>query len=477
MNIKNLRKDVIGIDAEVTLLDGSRRKYVFLDNAASTPAFRSVLRSVEDLLQWYSGVHRGTGYKSQISTVLYDRAHAVVAKFVNADMDSNVVIFVKNSTEAINKLANRLDLTREDIVITTLMEHHSNDLPWRKYCRVIHIDVDNNGFLRLEDLKQVLKTQKGKVKLVAVSGASNITGICNPVHDIAKWTHDAGAKIFVDAAQLAPHRPINILSNDDPSHIDFLAFSAHKMYAPFGTGVLIGPREIFEKGTPDVVGGGVVSAVSLDDVHWSSPPDKDEAGSPNVVGAVALAKSISLLDEAGMDKIAQHETKLLEYIYERMKNIPGVIHYGPTTDLERKVGVISFNIKGMHNALVASIMSAEGGIGLRNGCFCAHPYVKRLLNISKEQDKIQTERMVTGDRSDIPGLVRASFGCYNNEDDIDIFIEVLERIAHRKYKGTYIQNPRTGSFMEKNHILQIPSCFNFLKLKYERDDSNLSEAS
>lgn len=477
ITISDLRRDIIGIDTVVPLLDGTQRKYVFLDNAASTPTFRSLLKCIEDFMPWYSGVHRGTGYKSQIATELYDLAHDVIGKFVGADLNSNVVIFVKNSTEAINKLSNRINLRREDIVITTIMEHHSNDLPWRKHCKVIHIDVDDNGYLRMDELRQALKSYKGKVKLVAISGASNISGICNPTHDIARWTHESGAMIFVDAAQLAPHRPINILPDNDPSHIDFIAFSAHKMYAPFGTGVLIGPRTVFEQGEPDMVGGGVVTAVSLDDVHWSSPPDKDEAGSPNVVGAITLAKVISMLQEIGMTEIVKHETKLLEYTYDKIKRIPKIILYGPADNFQEKVGVITFNIEGMHNALVAAIFGTEGGIGLRNGCFCAHPYVKRLLRLSSEEDERLTAEMVAGNKGSMPGFVRASLGCYNNEEDIDAFIEMLNRIVNGKYKGEYILNPKTGTYSAKGFKVETLKCFSFFKSVEEKPHRRYSESS
>jgi len=475
--LKDLREEIIGIDTKVPLLDGTMQRYIFLDNAASTPTFKSVLKCIEDFLPWYSGVHRGTGFKSLIATELYDHAHDIIGNFIKADHSSNVVILVKNSTEAINKLSNRLNLSRDDVIISTIMEHHSNDLPWRKHCKIIHINVEDNGYLKLDELKSAIKNYKRKLKLVAVTGASNITGICNPIHDIAKWTHEAGAKIFVDAAQLAPHRAIDILPDDDPSHIDFIAFSAHKMYAPFGTGVLIGPKDVFEKGNPDVVGGGVVTAVSLDEVHWSEPPEKEEAGSPNVVGAIALAKAITILEEVGMDKIAEHETALLEYTYERLKRIPKVVLFGPTDNLKNKVGVITFNIEGMHNALVAAIFGTEGGIGLRNGCFCAHPYVKRLLKMSPEEDKKLTAEMVAGNKSNIPGLVRASLGCYNNEEDIDRFLEVLKIIVAGKYQGNYVLNPRTGTFTAKGYKPDFEKCFSFGESKRERVERFRSEAS
>lgn len=476
-SVKDLRNEIIGIDTMVPVLDGSKKRYVFLDNAASTPAFRSVLRCIEEYLPWYSGVHRGTGYKSLVSTELYDHAHDIIGRFVGADLSANVVILVKNSTEAINKLANRLKLQRDEVVLTTIMEHHSNDLPWRKYCNVIHVGVDDFGDLRLDELKEALRKHKNKIRLVAVTGASNITGICNPIHDIARWSHEAGAQIFVDAAQLAPHRPIDVYPDDHPEHLDFIAFSAHKMYAPFGTGVLIGPKKFFDGGEPDAVGGGVVAAVSLDEVHWSGSPDRDEAGSPNVVGAVALAKSVTMLQESGMDEISAHESELLEYIYPRMRKIPKVRLYGPLDEMKRKVGVITFNIDGMHNALVAAIFGTEGAVGLRNGCFCAHPYVKRMIGISPEEDRRLTSEMISGDKSNIPGLVRASLGCYSNREDIDIFLDMLHKIVSGGYRGEYALNAKTGTFSAKGYNPLLGNCLTLDEPMAPRPDRFPSEAS
>jgi len=191
-----LRNDVLGIDSVVPILDGTQRRYTFLDNGASTPTFKSVMKAIEDFMPWYSGVHRGTGYKSQVATELFDRARDIIGEFVGADLNDNVVIFGKNTTEAVNKMSNRFPFEKDDVIITTQMEHHSNDLPWRKHKNVIHIGVDDEGYLKIDELKRALDAHKGKVKLVAVSGASNITGICNPIHDIARWVHSVGAKIF-----------------------------------------------------------------------------------------------------------------------------------------------------------------------------------------------------------------------------------------------------------------------------------------
>lgn len=446
MRIADLRNEIVGIDTRVPLLDGTQRPYIFLDNAASTPAFQAVLKAIEEFLPWYSGVHRGTGFKSQVATNVYDTAHDAVGAFVGADPASNTVIFTKNTTECVNKLSHRFRFAEGDVVLTTLMEHHSNDLPWRRFARVVHCGITADGHLDLNALRAILARERGRVRLVAVNGASNITGICSPIHDIAVWAHEAGAKCFVDAAQLAPHRPIAMLPDDDPRHIDFLALSAHKMYAPFGTGVLIGPKAFFTEGNPDVVGGGVVDIVTLDRAVWNSPPYKDEAGSPNVLGGVALAAAIRVLRGVGLEAIAEHEQDLLQYGYRKLKKIRNITLYGPADSLADKVGVMTFNIEGMHHSLVAAILGTEGGIGVRDGCFCAHPYVKELLHVSHEEDRILTEEVLAGNKSRMPGMVRASIGCYNTREDIDALVEMLERVASGAYRGNYRQNRSTGAF-------------------------------
>jgi selenocysteine lyase/cysteine desulfurase len=455
--LRDFRNEVVGIDTTVPLLNGTQRRYVFLDNAASTPTFKSVLKCIEDFMPWYSGVHRGMGYKAMVATRAYDQAHDIAGEFVGADMKKNVAIFVKNTTEAANKLASRFHsakrfpFSRENVVITTMMEHHSNDLPWRKHCKVVHIPVKDDGAINLELLRDALKKYQGSVKLVAVTGASNVTGICNPIHEIAEWVHAAGAKLFVDAAQLVAHRPINILPNDDPRHIDFIAYSAHKIYAPFGTGVLIGPKDFFEEGSPDLVGGGTVSYVGLDAVDWGHAPQKEEAGSPNVVGAIALAKSLSMLKSVGMDVIAEHEKQLLTYAYSKLKKLSNVRLYGPTEDYSKKVGTIPFTVDGIDHALVATILSVEGGVGVRNGNFCAQVYTRKLLHVTPEEE--QTARATQCTSPNLPGMVRASLGCYNNEDDLDIFLEMMEKICRGDIKGHYEVDPATGMYVS-DHLMK-----------------------
>ncbi len=295
----NLRDRILGLDEQVPLLDGRRVPYVNLDNAASTPPLQDVMDELSRFMPFYSSVHRGTGFKSRLSTEVYERAHSTIAEFVGADLSTNCVIFGKNATEAINKLSYRIPIADDAVVITTMMEHHSNDLPWRERAKVVHVAVTPEGRLDEDDFDRQLDKYAGRIALVAVSGASNVTGFIQPIHELARKTHDHGAMILIDAAQLAPHRKVDMKPDGDPEHLDFVAISAHKMYAPFGTGALIGPDEIFLSGPPEYRGGGTVDVVTADEVEWAGTPDRDEAGSPNVIGALAMAVAAQVLMEVG----------------------------------------------------------------------------------------------------------------------------------------------------------------------------------
>mgnify|MGYP001109037993 CR=1 FL=1 len=453
LTIDTVRDHILGIDARVPLLNGSHCQYVNFDNAASTPALRPVHDKVHEFMEWYSSVHRGTGFKSQIATDAYELAHDIVGCFVGANLETNSVIFGKNTTEAINKLARRFPLEPDDLVLCSIMEHHSNDLPWRQQARLYHIAVNDDGTLDEEDLDRLLSQHTGRVKLLAISGASNVTGCLNPIHRLAEKAHAAGARILVDAAQLAPHRAISMRADDDPGHLDFVALSGHKIYAPYGTGALIGPTAFFGQGVPDQVGGGTVDIVTVDDVRWASPPDRDEAGSPNVVGAVALAQAVLSLQEIGMDALARHEAVLTEHALRRLGEIDGVELYG-LTDPERardRVGVIPLNVRGVDHYKVAAVLSFEGGIGVRNGCFCAHPYILRLLQVPSEQALRHQQDIVDGTRVGLPGLVRISFGCYNTVEEIDKAADLLARIVDGDVNGDYEQDPASGAYWPRGH--------------------------
>jgi selenocysteine lyase/cysteine desulfurase len=448
-----LRGRILGVNEEVPLLDGSRVPYVNLDNAASTPPFQEVMDEVGRFLPFYSSIHRGTGFKSRVSTEAYERAREIIGEFVGADQSANSVIFGKNTTEAINKLSYRLPLADDAVVITTMMEHHSNDLPWRGRADVVHVAVTPEGRLDEDDFDRQLEKHSGRIALVAVSGASNVTGFIQPIHELARKTHEHGGLILVDAAQLAPHRKVDMKSEGDREHIDFVAISAHKMYAPFGTGALIGPNDIFMQGAPEYSGGGTVDVVTADEVEWAGMPDRDEAGTPNVVGALAMAVAARVLMDVGMDQVAAHEQELVKYTLERLGAMKGITIYGETDPARasEKVGAIPFNMEGVSHFLVAAILGYEAGVGVRSGCFCAHPYVVHLLKLSDKEAATWRGQLLGGDKSSMPGMIRMSFGCYNNIDDIDRLLEMLERIAAGNYQGDYQLDISSGEYLPANY--------------------------
>jgi len=438
----DLRQRILGADQPVPLLDGRTVPYVNLDNAASTPSLREVMDEIARFMPLYSSVHRGTGFKSRLSTTVYERAHEVIGRFVGADLSNNTVIFGKNTTEAVNKLP------ADSIVLTTLMEHHSNDLPWRSRAQVVHVGATPEGRLDLEDFDRKLAQYAGRLALVTVSGASNVTGFIQPVHDLARKAHAHGARILVDAAQLAPHRRVDMRSDDDPEHLDFVVLSAHKMYAPFGTGALIGPKEVFLQSGPEYSGGGTVDVVTLEEVHWAGTPDREEAGSPNVVGALAMAVAAEALMQLGMQAIAEHEAELAALALKRLGTIRGIRIYGDSDParVEERVGVIPFSLQGISHFLVAAILGYEGGIGVRSGCFCAHPYVVHLLQLNAEEAVSWRTQLLAGDRSNMPGMVRMSLGCYNTAADVERLAEMLERIARADYLGDYRLDSSSGEY-------------------------------
>ncbi len=460
----NYQSIFVGLDTLVPLLDGTSVPYVNLDNAASTPALQHVQKTVDNFLQYYSSVHRGTGFKSQLSTHAYEAARRQVLQFVKADPETTICIFGKNTTEAVNKLARRFPFVAgKDVVIVSGMEHHSNDLPWRAAANVVRANLLPDGRLDEADFDQKLHEYQSHVALVAVSGASNVTGYINPIHRLARKAHAAGAQILVDCAQLAPHRSLEMGQLDDPEHLDYVAISAHKMYAPFGTGALVGRRDTFEQGEPDMRGGGEVEIVTSDHVIWSEPPERDEAGSPNTVGAIAMAAAAAQLSSIGMDIVNAHEAELTDYALDQFKTIPGLHIYGDSNpaNAHDRLGVIPINLEGMSHYLVAAILGHEFGIGVRNGCFCAHPYMLFLMDVSDQQAEQVRASILRGDRREVPGMVRISFGLYNTLEDVDRVATALRAVAARQFKGKYYQNIANGEFTPEGWNIDFDKYFSF----------------
>ena len=436
--------EVIGNDLQVPVV-GGRTRYVYLDNAASTPALRAVKDALDDFLPWYSSVHRGAGYKSRVSTAAFELARERVRTFVNADAD-HAVTCIKNTTEGLNRLA-RLFGPQQATVITTAMEHHANILPWRlRGCSVRLVPADRFGVIDEDGLRRELEAAPTGPRLVTIAGAYNVSGYAPPIHRIARLAHEHGAQILVDGAQLVPHRRIDLQGGHADERIDFLVFSAHKLYAPFGSGALIAARRDLEGVEPDLVGGGVVDMVSEDEVVWNALPDREEAGSPNVVGAVALGAALARLEQLGRDLLDAQEEALTAYMLDRLAQVPGFKLHGPPGGPIR-VGVVSFSLAEVPHRLVAAALSYEYGIGVRNGWLCAQPGVLHLLGTPASEVEVLRGRLRQHDHSDDPGVVRVSLGLQNTRAEVDALAEALRRIASGSFATCYGQDPETGDYV------------------------------
>ncbi len=450
--LSDVRQHIIGIDTPITCHSIGSGRAVNLDNAASTPALRPAQVVVDHFLSWYSSIHRGAGLKSQVSTAAYEDARAIVGRFVGARPGQHQVIFTRNTTEALNLLARRINLRPGQVVISTEIEHHSNDLPWRGVAPVFYACAHASGTLDEDHLSMLLRQHAGRVRVVAVSGGSNVTGYIPNIHHLAELVHAAGAEIAVDAAQLAAHRTIDMGDLDDPAHLDYVAISGHKLYAPYGSGALIGRADIFALGAPMLVGGGSVRRVTPRIVDWADGPARDEAGTPNVVGAVALAAALAVIDEIGMPAIAAHEAEITAYAITRLCAVPGLRLYGDDRPelAHTRLGVLPFSLSTHSPHLVAAILSCEYGIAVRSGSFCAQPYLRRLLNTPH-----------VGCTHGTAGLVRASFGIYNTTSEVDMLADALLAIANGIFDGAYQVDPATNSYHRQGWDIHPDEHFHF----------------
>lgn len=428
---------LVGDDVTVPCIDGTERQYLSLDAAASTSALSAVADRVTAFLPWYSSVHRGAGWKSQIATAAYEDSRAAALAFAGRTDGDDVAIICRNTTEAINHLAYRLQLERADVVVTTVVEHHANLLPWARLATRRYVECTRDGTFTIDDVIAALDAQP-RPKLLTITGASNVTGWMPPLDPIIAAAHERGVPVLVDAAQLAPHRPL-------PPHADFVAWSGHKMYAPFGGGVLIGPRRTFATGDPFLAGGGAVDLVDLEEVVWADPPEREEAGSPNVLGAVALHAAIDEMTRIGWARIAAHDAAMAARLRDGLSAIDGVRLLGAVPP--DSLPVAAFVIEGMSHALVAARLSAEHAIGVRHGCFCAHPYLLRLLDLQPGEVADYHAAVLRGDRRRVPGAVRASAGLSTTDADIDRFLDAVARIAAGEPSpAPYDQDEHTGDY-------------------------------
>lgn len=386
---------VSGADLQVPLVDGTTCRYANFDYAASAPALDAVTERIAELLPYYSSVHRGAGYASRVSTAAYEKARVTVSDCVGAQDDS-VVIFTRNTTDSLNLLAGCVP---GDTVVLDI-EHHANLLPWRD--RRVVVAADSIGeTVRLIEAELAAKP----AALLAVTGASNVTGEVLPIRELADLAHRYGARILVDGAQLVPHRRIDI----GDLGVDYLAFSGHKLYAPHGAGVLVGKRDWLDAAEPYLAGGGAVRTVGLDHTEWAPVPARHEAGTPNVLGVVALAAACRAVATHVAAGSVEHERRLSNRLRRGLSFIPGVELLAVWNDAPDSVGIVTFTVDGFGPGEIAAYLSAEHGIGVRDGKFCAHPLLSRLGHAG--------------------GAVRASLGLGSSDADVDRLVGAVSTLV------------------------------------------------
>lgn len=407
---------VSGCDVQVPLVQGGTCTYANFDYAASAPALASVTDRIAELLPFYASVHRGAGYASRISTTSYEESRESVSRFVGADEDQ-VVVFTRNTTDSINLLAGAVP---GDVVVLDI-EHHANLLPWKNTRVVEAADSVSETVWRI-----AVELERAPTALLAITGASNVTGEVLPIAELADLAHACGARIFVDGAQLVPHRRIDLAELG----VDYLAFSGHKLYAPFGAGVLVGRRDWLDVAEPYLAGGGAVREVALDRTEWACAPARHEAGSPNVLGVAAIAAACDTLASHDAEAAARHEELLCAQLVDGLRDIYGVEILRLWDDSADCVGIVTFGIDGFEPGEIAAYLSAEHGIGVRDGRFCAHPLLARV---------------------GLPGgAVRASLGLGSSSADVDRLLAALRQLvangpqwSYAKADGAWSPSPET----------------------------------
>ncbi|HUO42331.1 MAG TPA: cysteine desulfurase [Methylomirabilota bacterium] len=381
------------------------KSLVYLDNAATSQKPDYVLNAI---VEYYrnknANVHRGIHKLGEEATIAYEEARGKVAKFIGS-RHTEEIVFVRNATEGLNLIAmtwGRANIKKGDKILLTIMEHHSNIVPWQMLAKetgakIEFIEIDTDGSLREDQIRDKIDTT---TKLVSITHASNVLGTINAIDEIAKEAHRVGALFAVDAAQSVPHMPVNVKDMD----CDFLVFSGHKMLGPTGIGVLYGKKRLLEDMPPFLGGGEMIREVHTDGATWKDTPYKFEAGTPNAAGAVGLGAATEYLSSIGMKHIHDYERELTAYAFEKITRVGGIVTYGPK-DPNRRVGVITFNLGDIHAHDLATILDEEG-IAIRSGHHCAQPLMEYL---------------------GVPATSRVSFYLYNTREEVDVLISALEK--------------------------------------------------
>jgi len=417
--LDKLRQTLIGRDVRVPTMRGER-PFINLDNSASTPTFTPI----------WNAFRKALCQPAEVNREIVQEVKSICSAMLGAPVDAYDVIFTSNTTESINLAAESLSCESfgdtELVVLNTLLEHSSNDLPWRMIpgCSLIRLQVDDEGFISLTELENLLEAYnldgrhgKQRIRLVAISGASNVLGICNNIGEISKIVHTYGARLLVDAAQLVAHRKVDM----EGCGIDYLAFSAHKFYAPFGCGVLVVKRGLlaFDKEKLELF---------------------RSSGEENTGGLAALGKALLLLQRIGMDVVQGAEQALTAKVLRGLAPIEGLKIYGvkdpDSPGFAHKIGVMVFSLKNMMPISLAKELALRSGIGVRYGCHCAHIIIKHLLHVGPKIERLQRMIVSLFPKMSLPGLVRVSVGIENSEEDVDALIQVLGQIANKKQSAT-----------------------------------------
>ncbi|AXI77142.1 aminotransferase class V-fold PLP-dependent enzyme [Peterkaempfera bronchialis] len=427
---------VLGREVEVPLVGGEKVAYAALDYAASAPALQRVWDDVAAYAPYYGSVHRGAGYLSQLSTDLFEQSRQAVADFLDLREDDQVV-FTRATTDSLNLLASALPAGTRVLAFET--EHHASLLPWRRDgLTADYLPAPRSPQQAVAALEEALAAAPEGPTLLCVTGASNVTGEIWPVAELTETAHRYGARVVLDAAQLAPHHRVSVRELG----VDWVAFSGHKLYAPFGAGVLAGRSDWLDAAEPYLAGGGASRTVARAAdgsvaVEWHSGPARHEAGSPNVIGAYAVASACRALSETGFDALQAREQRLLARLRTGLAEIPEVQVLSLFGEDHARVGVLSFVVRGWNSSHLAAALSAEYGIGVRDGLFCAHPLVRTLLGGTADAPSEcgAPEPSLPGERS--LNAIRVSFGAGTPDEHVERFLAAVRELVSDGARWSY----------------------------------------
>lgn len=465
--LTSLQASFIGCNTEYPTVDGKRSSRVYLDSAASTLMMAPAYEVGHQFLEHYASTHSDLHYAARGASQAFEWAHQRVLEFVDADPENYCSFFAgSGATAGFNRMAASLSRARPErnVVLVSEMEHHSNDLPHRYHTsHTVHIpclgEFERYGGLDMEKLRAIFDEHGENINYIAVTGASNVTGAITPLAEVARLAHAVGAYLIVDASQMIAHAPVSMNDAD----IDILIFSGHKIYAPGSPGAVIAKQSILKEIKPAELGGGMVDDVYIAEyMPTATLPDREEAGTPNIVGGIMLGAVLDLLTRVGMDKVRDKEIGLIDFAWNGLKDIEGVSVYGPEPDDIPRTGTIAFNIKGLDHGLTAAALNDYHNIQVRNGCFCAHPYVRELLK--RELWEMDIDPDAPNAEADVErkrGMSRASLGLYTTQADLEALLVAVRDLVNRREEILSLYEPiGSNGYRHKNFAPEATDIFN-----------------